>query len=316
LRVPSRCWTSCVLQTISPLCLFTAERVVLELMNAFRIHILHLIFIALHPIQESQLNENEAHLDPKALLMQSPRKMVNHSQASLTLSASAVMAAQQLLMSFATTNSPRYIGTALPCYPESKNEPPMEFPFGESLIFNQAVAIKHSKNCWEILKSSFKARTTHLLSTPKAKGKGKQASRLRFVEPSYRDNDEGDIKVVSDDSWFILEWIIALFEKDADTAEEQGQRMFFFLSLAQVPPPHFYSERHSPLLLNQLPPPPIDSSARWDASEPLRVIFYAFQQSDTRHQRSGIRLLTLVHIHPISSNVCSTNPSLSNSLSN
>ena len=100
-------------------------------MNVFRIHILHLIFIALHPIQESQLNEDEAHLDPKTLLMQSPRKMIRHSKASLTLSASAVTAAQQLLMSFVAINSPKYIGTALPCYPETKNEPPMEFPFGE-----------------------------------------------------------------------------------------------------------------------------------------------------------------------------------------
>jgi hypothetical protein len=229
--VPSRCWTSCVLRTISPRCAFTVPCVVLDLMK-FRIHILHLIFISLHPIQGSQLNEEEAHLDPKALLMQSPRKMIKHSKTSLTLSASAVIAAQQLLMSLVATNSPQYIGIALPCYPETKNEPPMEFPFGESLIFNQAVAIKHSKNCWEILKSSFKARTTHLL-TPKAKGK--QSSRLRFVEPSYNDNDTGDIQIVSDDSWFILEWLIALFEKDADTTEEQGQRMLFLLSLDQVP---------------------------------------------------------------------------------
>lgn len=248
--MPSRCWTSCALQNISRRCTFTTVRRVLVLMNdtwVFRIHILHLIFIALHPIQESQLNEDEAHLDPKALLMQSPRKMIKHSRASLTLSSSAVIASQQLLMSLIATNSPKYIGTALPYYPETKNDPPMEFPFSESLIFNQAVAIKHSKNCWEILKSSFKARTTHLLNTPNAKGKGKQSSRLRFVEPSYNDNDGGDIKIVSDDSWFVLEWLITLFEKDADTTEGQGQRKFLWFHpkfhshmFIQKDIPHFF----------------------------------------------------------------------------
>jgi hypothetical protein len=263
-------------------------------LHLFRIHILHLIFIALHPVQESQLNEDEAHLDPKALLMQSPRRMIKHSKASLTLSPSAVLAAQQLLMSLVNTNSPTYIGTALPSYPDTKNEPLMDFPFGESLIFSQAVAIKHSKNCWEILKSTFKARATHLLGAPTAKGKGKHASRIRFVDSSY--NELEDINVVSDDSWFILEWLITLFEKDADIIESQRQRRFFF-PLLQLHLLCSHSERHSPLLLNQLPPPPMNSSARWDASEPLRVIFHAFQQSDTRRQQSGARLLTLVRIY-------------------
>ena len=234
-RVLSRRWTSCALPTISPRCTLIAPYLTTDNTDCFRIHLLHLIFIALHPIQDSQLNEEEAHLDPKALLMQSPRKIIKHSTASLTLTASAVIASQQLLMSFVATNSPQYIGTALPCYPKTKNEPPMEFAFSESLIFNRSVAIKHSKNCWEILKSSFKARTTYLLDTPKAKGKGKQASRLRFVEPSYHDLDDlDDIKVISDDSWFILEWLIALFERDADVTERQGQRLLSILSLVYV----------------------------------------------------------------------------------
>ena len=58
-------------------------------------------------------------------------------------------------------------------------------------------------------------------------------------------------------------------------------------------------EKHSPLLLKQLPPPPIGSTVRWDASEPLKVVFYSFQQQDLRRQRSGLRLLNLVCISQI-----------------
>ncbi len=132
-------------------------------------------------------------------------------------------------MSLLSTNAPQVIGEALPCYPETKNEAPMEFPVSESMIFAQTTAIKHSKNCWEVLKSSFKARTTHLLSSPKPKGK-RTTSRLRFVEPSYADlncydGEEEDVKVVADNSWFFLEWIVSLFEKDAAVMERTGNGM-------------------------------------------------------------------------------------------
>jgi len=169
-------------------------------------------------------------MDRATLLLQSPRKIIKHTKASLILPGAAVIAAQQLLMSFIATYLPQEIGAALPFYPETKNEPPMEFEFSESVIFNQAAAIKHSKNCWEILKSSFTARATHLLGTPM--GKGKQSSRIRFAEPSYQELKENEIKTVADDSWFVLEWLVALFEMDSDMTAKQGQRtsyLFLFV---------------------------------------------------------------------------------------
>lgn len=181
------------------------------------LHILHLVFIALHPSQESRRPD-----DQESLLLQSPRKILKQSKTSIKFSPSAVIAAQQLLMSFLDTYSPQYIGTALP-----KNEPPMEFPFSESLIFSQSVAIKHSRNCWEFLKSSFIPRTTHLHGSPMPKGKGKRTPQVPLVEPI--DNVSEDIRVVSDDSWFILEWLVALFEKDADSVEQQAQRVYFLV---------------------------------------------------------------------------------------
>lgn len=118
---------------------------------------------------------------------------------------------------------PDVFGEALPCYPETKNEPPMVFELSESMLFKQAEAIKHSKNCWEILKSDFHAQATHLLAAPKGK---KKQTRLRFIDPPPQPVHNGEIKVVGDNSWFILEWLVSLFEKDADICAKQGQRRF------------------------------------------------------------------------------------------
>jgi len=48
------------------------------------------------------------------------------------------------------------------------------------------------------------------------------------------------------------------------------------------------------MLLKQLPQPPMGSMTRWDASEPLKVVFYAFHQKEPRRRKTGIRLLLLV----------------------
>ncbi|KAJ3507354.1 hypothetical protein NLJ89_g6354 [Agrocybe chaxingu] len=113
-----------------------------------------------------------------------------------------------------------------------------------------------------------------------AQGKRRESTRVRFAaEPSFSDVRQ-DIQVVGDDSWFVLEWLVALFEKDAEETEAQGQ------------------PRYSPLLLRQLPPPPMGSNTRWDASEPAKIVFYAFQQPDPRIQKIGLRLLLLVRPFP------------------
>ncbi|CAA7261816.1 unnamed protein product [Cyclocybe aegerita] len=240
------------------------------------IHILHLVFIALHPVHDSQLNDEDRY-DPATLLAQSPRKMIKQTKASIILSSAAVLAARRLLLAFLATNGAHAIGPALPFYPETKNEVPMEFEFGESPIFEQAAAIKTStRSVWEILKSGYTSRAAQHFGLGSPKGKRRESTRVRFTaEPSFSDVRQ-DIQVVGDDSWFVLEWLVTLFEKDAEETEAQGQ------------------PRYSPLLLKQLPPPPMGSTTRWDASEPAKIVFYAFQQPDLRIQKVGLRLLLLL----------------------
>jgi len=84
------------------------------------------------------------------------------------------------------------------------------------------------------------------------------------------DGIEQEIKVVGEDSWFFLEWLVALFEKDAEMTESLGSPLFILTRISNLD--FFHIEKHSPLLLRQLPPPPAGSLTRWGASEPLKVV--------------------------------------------
>ncbi|KIM45367.1 hypothetical protein M413DRAFT_442037 [Hebeloma cylindrosporum] len=258
------------------------------------IHILHLLFISLHSTaHECRLDDTGADptYDRATLLLQSPRKIIKQTKSALVLSPTAIISAQRLLFSFISTNSPSEFGAALPQYPEDSQRRvgcagvQFEIEYVDSPIYNQAQALRSAKSCWEIMREGYVSKTMQTFGTPKARGKTKQgglrsrssglAKDVSF-EWGGEDGIEQEIKVVGEDSWFFLEWLVALFEKDAEKTESLGQK------------------KHSPLLLRQLPPPPAASLTRWDASEPLRVVFYAFQQTDERRQRVGIRLLNLL----------------------
>lgn len=173
----------------------------------------------MHPAHEISLNDDEP-FDRSALLLQSPRKIIKQTKAALILSPEAVLSARRLLMSFALTNAPEDLGAALPQYPDTKNAPPMQFDHMDSLIFKQSEAIKSAKNCWEILKSGYRLRKLRMYAPPK--GKGKQTRNLFTSEPSGDDGRE--ILPVDEDSWFTLNWLLTLFEHDADLMEARGER--------------------------------------------------------------------------------------------
>lgn len=261
------------------------------------IHILHLLYISLHPAHEISLNVDEP-FDRTALLLQSPRKIIKQTKAALILTPEAVLSARRLLMSFALTNTPEDLGPALPQYSETKNVPPMQFEHIDSPIFKQSEAIKSAKNCWEILKSGYRLRKLRLYASPK--GKGKQTRNLFMSEPSFLADDDGqEILPVDDDSWSTLNWLLTLFERDADLMEARGEReliivyTFFLMRWNKI-----IIVRYSPLLIKQIPPPSIGAITRWDTSEPLKLIFFAIQQKDPRKQRMGYRLLSLVRFSP------------------
>ena len=179
----------------------------------------------MHPAHEISLNDDEP-LDRTALLLQSPRKIIKQTKAALILTPEAVLSARRLLMSFALTNAPEDLGAALPQYPASKDAPPMEFEHMDSPIFKQSEAIKSAKNCWEILQSGYRLRKLRIYASPK--GKGKQTRNLFASEPSFVAGDDGqEILPVDDDAWSTLNWLLTLFEHDADLMEARGGRERF-----------------------------------------------------------------------------------------
>ena len=183
---------------------------------------LHLIYISLHPAHEISLNDDEP-FDRTALLLQSPRKIIKQTKAALILSPEAILSARRLLMSFVLTNAPEDLGAALPQYSDTKNAVLMQFEHMDSPIFKQSEAIKSAKNCWEILKSGYRLRKLRMYASPK--GKGKQTRNLFTSEPSVVAGDDGqEILPVDDDSWSTLNWLLTLFEHDADLMEARGER--------------------------------------------------------------------------------------------
>ena len=80
------------------------------------------------------------------------------------------------------------------------------------------------------------SKTMQTFGTPKARGKAKQGGLKSRPSGSgkdasfeWRDGEDGneqEIKVVGEDSWFFLECLVALFEKDAEMTEDLGQGTF------------------------------------------------------------------------------------------
>ena len=238
----------------------------------------------MHPAHEISLNDDEP-FDRTALLLQSPRKIIKQTKAALILSPEAVLSARRLLMSFALTNAPEDLGAALPQYSDTKNAPPMQFEYIDSPIFKQSEAIKSAKNCWEILKSGYRLRKLRM------QGKGGKQTRIFTSEPGDK---EQEILPVDGDSWFAFDWLLTLFEHDADLTEARGECEPFFLFIPFFMRLNkFILVRHSSLLVKQIPPPSVGIT-RWDTSEPLKLIFFAIQQEDPRKKRMGYRLLNLV----------------------
>lgn len=173
--------------------------------------------------------------DSTALLLQSPRKIVKQSKSALILSPNTIVAAQRLLFSFISTNSPSDIAAALPHYPDNEIRRQVStegetgarfgFDYFDSPIYNQSSAIMNSRSVWEILKAGYTRRAMQVFGTPKTRGKGKQSLKVRALgrEPSFNTSAEvEELDVVGDDSWFLLEWLVELFEKDAEIVQAQG----------------------------------------------------------------------------------------------
>lgn len=172
--------------------------------------------------------------DPATLLLQSPRKIVKQSKSALVLSPDTIVASQRLLYAFISTNSPSDIATALPHYPDNEIRRQVNvegeggahfgFDYLDSPVYNQAAAIRNSRSVWDILKEGYSNRAMQIFGTPKARSKGKSLKgRSLGRESSFNVKTEiEELNVVGKDSWFLLEWLVALYEKDALLAQSEG----------------------------------------------------------------------------------------------
>jgi len=183
--------------------------------------------------------------DRVTLLLQSPRKIIKQTKSALVLSSAAIISAQRLLFFFINTNSPSDLAAALPYYPEDSQRRVggasvhFDIEYVDSPIYNQAQALLSARSCWEVMREGYVKKTMQTFGTPKTRGKAKQgglkarSSGLgKDVSFEWRDGEDGseqEIKVVGGDSWFFLEWLVALFEKDAEMTENLGQGTSFLI---------------------------------------------------------------------------------------
>ncbi|KAJ7079105.1 hypothetical protein B0H15DRAFT_788279 [Mycena belliarum] len=210
-------------------------------------HVRQLLFMALYSAGDRGQDR------PRVDLSASPSKRQKRSH--LLPSHAASLASQQLLVSFATTNTPAAVIRPLrPSDPEPEDD-------NECFVATESMCISRCKNCWQILVEGFLDRNQPLLSTPKAKGK-------RRGDTSFTDLSEVRAPI-GETAWSILDWLLLLFERD----ERANPTL----------------PRHSPLLLEQL-----GSPARRDTDPPLAIILHCLQQSDERRRMMGSRLMNLL----------------------
>ncbi|KIM57221.1 hypothetical protein SCLCIDRAFT_186548 [Scleroderma citrinum Foug A] len=246
-----------------------------------------LLYIALYPplcLSEDTVDEQEQ--APPSPTKQSPSKQKQFLKTSFTPSLAASEAAQRLLLSFLSTNSPDALFRGLPrytstnadgCYPqpEGGNEDYDE----DSVIARESLRIKDSKCCWFIIREGFIQRKD---LTPTFQEGRKKRGRITAVTRDT-DSDNGSpspLLSVAEHVWPVLQWLLSLFEKDERNTEMKS------------------GAKYSPLLLSQIPFPRGGSGPRRDVDAPLDVVFCCISQDSTWRRTMGTRLFTLL-IHLI-----------------
>jgi hypothetical protein len=177
-----------------------------------RAHINQLLYIALYP--SSPGRENNIQETPV-----SPSKD-RRLKEIFTFSPQDVTAAQNLLLSFAITNTPENILRALPSYSTNTSRPARDVDTLESPFAKEAhQTFTSCKNCWSILAEGFIPRVM------------KRAKKGKDQIVYQRDTDELDVGPLSNNALPILDWLLSLFERDERRTEKQGSRTSTVFSL-------------------------------------------------------------------------------------
>ncbi|KIK99059.1 hypothetical protein PAXRUDRAFT_30748 [Paxillus rubicundulus Ve08.2h10] len=244
-------------------------------------HIRQLLYIALFPPPPptgDQISEHDQ--VPISPVKGSPTKQKQTlPKLSLSPSVAASEAAQRLLMSFLSTNSPESLFRTLPGYPPNSAvgtpEPRSDDHDEDSVIAQESFCIKDCRDCWAILKGGFIPRKKLL---PLARDGGRKRSRNAYEieDVSLQNGVPAQPSIIAEHAWPVLDWLLFLFEKDELLASQNSAAKF------------------SPLLLSQIPPPRGGTGPRWEVDAPLDIFFYCVQQEDRQRREMSTRLLTLL----------------------
>ena len=143
----------------------------------------------------------------------------------------AVDAARTLLFSFAATNSPASLLRAFPSYPFNPDPSAIrgkvegvdvDFDGEDSVIARVAsLSVKSATSVWSVLKPGF-VRWDIAVAEAEGKGKGSKRQPVKPKQESYEDGEDPSAPV-SEGAWSVLEWLISLFERDAEMTEKGGK---------------------------------------------------------------------------------------------
>ena len=168
-----------------------------------------------------------------------PSKMAKQQQKSIFIPTSETRdAAIRLLMSFSITNTPGALLRALPRYPDaaddSNDTPDLGDDDEDSPIGKEATRLRDGKCCWSALKSGFIKRKDLAMLVASPIKKGKRPRQDSSEEDIFNVSESIETPaVISKNAWPVLDWLIALFEKDEALTEDAGLRAscssYFFL---------------------------------------------------------------------------------------
>ena len=228
----------------------------------------------------------------------------------------AVDAARTLLFSFAATNSPASLLRAFPSYPLNPDASgargrvegaDVDLDGEDSVIARVAsLSVKSAASVWAMLKPGF-VRWDIAVTETDGKGKGTKRQPAKPKQESYDDGEDLSVPV-SEGAWAVLEWLISVFERDAEMTEKEGKRECTVLCFSRQLPKvasllniltAFPIAYYSPLLLLTIPGSRNDDP-RWDASAILDVVLFCLSQQNKRHKGCGINLLSQVRsVYPL-----------------
>ncbi|KAF9653198.1 hypothetical protein BDM02DRAFT_2184490 [Thelephora ganbajun] len=148
----------------------------------------------------------------------------------------AVDAARTLLFSFRATNSPASLLRAFPSYPLNPDPSAIrgrvegadvDLDGEDSVIARVAsLSVKSATSVWSMLKPGF-VRWDIAVAEVEGKGKGTKRQPTNPKQESYEDGEDLSTPV-SEGAWPVLEWLISLFERDAEMAEKEGKHIVLF----------------------------------------------------------------------------------------